>query len=539
MDYGHAVRFGIFPTPSADRVDRLLALTTVAEKSGLDLVTIQDHPYQPAHLDTWTLLSFLGARTQTITLAPNVVNLPLRLPTVLAKAVASLDVLTQGRVELGIGAGAFWTPIEAAGGPRRSPGEAVTALAEAIDILRQCWRGGRVDLDGEHYRVHGYRAGPPPTHPVPIWVGAYKPRMLRLTARLADVWIPSMGYADPPALPALNQAIDEAAQAVDRDPTRIRRAYNIVGRFGTTAGFLEGPAGVWAEQLAELTVAQGMSCYVLGTDEPDVVRRFAAEVAPAVRELVAAHRGGNVSPTADLTAAEPESARANVPGSPRAASATTQARRQGLSVRATPDDGVRRTAPVWQESTRPTRSAHPSSQSAPAQGEFTPEQNATAQHLVDVHDGLRAELAQVRQIMEQVRDGHLDAGAARSAINEMTLRQNDWTLGAYCASYCRILTAHHSLEDAAIFPHLRSRDPGLDAVLDRLEQEHRIIHDVLERLDRALVAVVVADTGTAGPGADDFDRLQHELDVLTDTLLSHLAYEERELIEPLARFGFG
>jgi hemerythrin-like domain-containing protein len=112
----------------------------------------------------------------------------------------------------------------------------------------------------------------------------------------------------------------------------------------------------------------------------------------------------------------------------------------------------------------------------------------------------------------------------------MTMRQNNWTVGAYCASYCRLVTTHHSLEDQALFPRLRAADPRLEAVIDRLGEEHLVIHDVLERVDRALVAFV---GGPDGAGA-----LRATVDLLTDTLLSHLSYEERELVEPLSRLGY-
>jgi len=118
----------------------------------------------------------------------------------------------------------------------------------------------------------------------------------------------------------------------------------------------------------------------------------------------------------------------------------------------------------------------------------------------------------------------------RSAINQMTLRQNSWTLGAYCASYCRIVTGHHTLEDQAVFPHLRAAEPGLAPVLDRLADEHKTIHQVLEDVDAALVEHL--------RNAEGFDGLQEAADILSDALLSHLAYEEAQLVEPLARHGF-
>ena len=159
------------------------------------------------------------------------------------------------------------------------------------------------------------------------------------------------------------------------------------------------------------------------------------------------------------------------------------------------------------------------------------------QHLVDVHDGLRAELTQVRDVLGQVRQGHLSAGQARSAVNTMTLRQNSWTLGAYCEAYCRFVTGHHTLEDRSLFTHLRRTEPGLGPVLDRLEQEHEVIHAVLEEFDRALVRLVTDDViGRSGAAA--LDEVQRVVDRLSETLLDHLSYEEEQLVEPLDRHGF-
>ena len=119
----------------------------------------------------------------------------------------------------------------------------------------------------------------------------------------------------------------------------------------------------------------------------------------------------------------------------------------------------------------------------------------------------------------------------------MAMRQNNWTLGAFCESYCRIVTGHHTLEDRSVFTHLRRSEPDLGAVLDRLEQEHHVIADVLEQVDDALVGLVGSEPYGA-PATEALAELQRALDLLTDTLLSHLAYEERELIPPLARHGF-
>ncbi|MEU5940594.1 LLM class flavin-dependent oxidoreductase [Micromonospora sp. NPDC047548] len=515
-DYGHELLFGSFLTPAADRPEQVVALAKLCEQVGLDLATFQDHPYQPSYLDTWTLMSFLAAATSRIRLAGNVLNLPLRQPVVLARSVASLDRLTGGRVEVGLGAGAFWDAIEASGGRRLTPAQAVDALDEAIRVIREVWaadRRGMVRVDGEHYRVVGAKRGPAPAHQVGIWVGAYKPRMLRLVGRAADGWLPSLAYLPkgPAELVDLNALVDEGAAAAGRDPRSVRRLLNLSGRFTRArSGFLAGPPEQWVEEVAGLALEHGTSGFILGTDDPTAIQIFAQEVAPAVRELVASERA---EPGTRAKAVEEQ--REVV----EAGAATT------LAVAPTPDPAVRLTGHrLWDESTRPV--APP----APAGHVYTPHAQAVGAHLVDVHDHLRQELGQVRDLLQQVRRGVVSAGAARAALNEMTMRQNNWTLGAYCAAYCTVVTQHHGLEDNSIFPHLRRSDAGLGPVLDRLEQEHVVIHEVVEGVDRALVNLI--------RDPDDFTELQEAVDLLTDTLLSHLSYEEQSIVEPLARYGF-
>ncbi|WFE40490.1 LLM class flavin-dependent oxidoreductase [Micromonospora sp. WMMD998] len=513
-EHGHELTFGGFLTPAAGRPEQVVALATLCEQVGLDLVTFQDHPYQPGFLDTWTLMSYVAAATDRIGLAGNVLNLPLRQPVVLARSVASLDLLTGGRIDLGLGAGAFWDAIEATGGRRLSPGAAVDALDEAIQVIREVWdtdRRGMIRVAGEHYRVVGAKRGPAPAHPVGIWVGAYKPRMLRLVGRSADGWLPSLAYLPkgPDELPALNALVDDGARAAGRDPAAIRRMLNVTGTFArASTGFLAGPPEQWVEELVGLTLEHGITTFILGSDEPRAIQVFAQEVAPAVRELVAAER--------------------TAPGSGARAVAEEQAATGGptaLAVTPTPDPGVRLSARrLWDEADRPSAPPAPAGHVYPARGQ------AAGQHLVDVHDHLRQELAQVRDLLEQVKRGTVSPGGARAALNEMTMRQNNWTLGAYCAAYCTVVTQHHGLEDASIFPHLRRSDAGLAPVLDRLEEEHVVIHGVVESVDRALVELI------RSPG--DFTALQDAVDLLTDTLLSHLSYEEHQIVEPLARHGF-
>src|SRR6202051_3433035 len=145
MDYGHPVRFGVFINPIA-LAEQSLGVAVLPDELGFDLLGLQDHPYQSRFLDAWTLLTAMAMRTKRAQVFTDVANLPLRPAALLAKAAASLDLLTGGRVELGLGAGAFWQPIVAMGGPHRTKLESVDALDEAIDIVRLWWsdeRSGR------------------------------------------------------------------------------------------------------------------------------------------------------------------------------------------------------------------------------------------------------------------------------------------------------------------------------------------------------------------------------------------------------------
>ena len=284
MDYGREIQFGVFVTPATMNPTRALDVASIADEVGFDLIGVQDHPYQWRFFDTMTLLTAMAMRTHRITLFPDVASLPMRAPAVLAKAAASLDVLSGGRFELGLGAGGFWEAIKAMGGSVRTPGESVSALEEAIHVTRLMWSGERnLKFDGRFYQLSGVNAGPKPAHDMGIWLGAYRPRMLAITGRLADGWVPSLGYVKPDDLTAANQRIDDAARAAGRDPKSIRRVLNY--------GY---PIDVdTADTLAALVLEHGMDSFLVSEDgdEPrEPLTRFMSEVAPRVREKVAEAR---------------------------------------------------------------------------------------------------------------------------------------------------------------------------------------------------------------------------------------------------------
>ena len=295
-DYGAPLQFGLSITPEAAEVEAIRDLAQVADSTGLDLIAIQDHAYNHTFLDTWTLITYLAAQTREIHFMPDVADLPLRPPTMLAKAVATLDRLTDGRAELAIGAGAFWDPIAGMGGPRRSPSEAVAATEEALDILGQALAAnGRVVLHGRHYTVPGYNPGPRPAHDLRLWVGAQQPRMLELIGRKAGGWVCALSiYISPDEVPRRQQTIDTAATRAGRHPSEIRRLYNVVGSIGPRRGGqgLHGPRELWIETLTRWATDRGFDTFIYWPVEPSPqqVRLFGEEVVPRVLEDVNATR---------------------------------------------------------------------------------------------------------------------------------------------------------------------------------------------------------------------------------------------------------
>jgi alkanesulfonate monooxygenase SsuD/methylene tetrahydromethanopterin reductase-like flavin-dependent oxidoreductase (luciferase family) len=300
--YGREVEFGYFLSPDAADPDGVLRTADLADELGYDLLGVQDHPYQRAHLDSLALLGVILARTQRIRVFQAVGNVPLRPPAVYAKAAATLDLLSGGRFEAGLGGGGYLGPAHAMGAAELTPGESIEALEEAVAILRESWSGARsVRFDGRHYQLDGMKPGPAPAHPIGIWLGTAKPRALALTGRVADGWFaPLMNYMPPEAAAEAQAVIDGAAREASRDPNEIRRIYNVVGAFAEAAPeptrdtdeAIVGPPDHWAEVLAHLVLNVGFDSFTLATPpDPDTLRIFIEEVAPQVRERVAAARG--------------------------------------------------------------------------------------------------------------------------------------------------------------------------------------------------------------------------------------------------------
>jgi alkanesulfonate monooxygenase SsuD/methylene tetrahydromethanopterin reductase-like flavin-dependent oxidoreductase (luciferase family) len=278
--------FGLNVDPNTDGLPAAARIAAIADTSGLEYAGIQDHPYSPDLVDTLTQITWLAARTSQVHLFPNVADLPLRPPAMLAKQAATIDILSGGRFELGLGAGAYHDGIVGLGGPRRTTGQARQALGEAIDILRASWAGQPYSYEGEYYQVPQARPGPLPAHDIGIWLGVSGPRAARLLGAKADGWSVTANYVPPERARELCDIITDAAGEAGRDPERIVRLYNLMGLITPDSrDLLHGPAGQWIDTLVTLYTDVGMNTFVFWPDD-DRERQssiFAEEIVPAVR----------------------------------------------------------------------------------------------------------------------------------------------------------------------------------------------------------------------------------------------------------------
>jgi alkanesulfonate monooxygenase SsuD/methylene tetrahydromethanopterin reductase-like flavin-dependent oxidoreductase (luciferase family) len=286
------LRFGVSLDPGVPPGETF-ALAAAAEAAGLDLVAVQDHPYQPAHLDTWTLVTALGLRTSRIGVTTDVADLALRPPALLAKAAATLAVLTGGRFELGVGGGGIPDGIASMGGRRRSPAETVAFTEESLHILRFAFAGQPVRLVSDQHAIEGYTPGPVPERPPGLWLGAQFPRMLAVAGRAADGWVcPLNIYVPPDEVPPRQRIVDNAARAAGRMPSDVRRVYNVIGTIGRQphGPGITGDPERWADTLSGWVMDLGFDTFVFWpvADARAQIEAFAAEVVPGVRARVAA-----------------------------------------------------------------------------------------------------------------------------------------------------------------------------------------------------------------------------------------------------------
>ncbi|MEU6879500.1 LLM class flavin-dependent oxidoreductase [Streptomyces sp. NPDC046712] len=301
----HHVVFGFGAHSTVDDQPELLRMTELADREGLDLFSLSDHPYIGARLDAYATLGFVLGHTRRLAGFANVTNLPTRPPAMLARAVTTLSALSGGRVVLGMGAGGLWDRIADMGVPPLSAGEAVEAFEEAIVLVKKLSGGGPpVTFQGRHYQVKDIEPAAEPAPPV--WTGSVGRKSLAATGRVADGWIP--GHAADwlsERYRGSRPVIDEAATAVGREPGEIRTVFNLPGRItdrpsaATRDGegrWIGGSPDQWVEELTGAVLEHGASGFVLfsprgGTPDIASLGRWAGEIVPAVREAIAKEAG--------------------------------------------------------------------------------------------------------------------------------------------------------------------------------------------------------------------------------------------------------
>lgn len=290
------VLFGVNIDPLHDYAT-VLRHTRLAESLGLDHALMQDHAYNPRFMETWTLLAALAGATERITLGPNVLTTPFRFPAMIAKEAATFDRVSNGRLLLGLGAGANAEGIVAMGGPDLlAKGETFRAFRDALEIIRGLWasHGEPYSHEGDILSVHDVRFGPIPERRIPIITGAMGPQSLRLTARLGDGISLSTTYVPAENLPWFRNQLDEGARANGRDPSSLRLYFNIMGHIETSPRGMRAKPGVyvgdiawWIERMAAL-VEDGVDAFTfwpVAGDTEAQFRLFAEEIVPHVRRV--------------------------------------------------------------------------------------------------------------------------------------------------------------------------------------------------------------------------------------------------------------
>ncbi len=299
------VVFGFGAHSGIDDGPDLLRMAARADRDGLDLFSLSDHPYLGERLDAYATIGFVLGRTRHLAGFANVTNLPTRPAPMPARSVTSLSALSGGRVVLGMGAGGLWDRIADMGVRRLSAGEAVEAFEEAITLVRMLSGGGPpVTHSGRHYQVSEIE--PAPVAAPPVWTGSVGRRSLAATGRVADGWIP--GHAADWLSPRYRESrpiIDAAAAAAGRDPRAVRTVFNVPGRVtgrpqaatrDRDGRWLGGSPAQWVDELTAAVLDHDAAGFMLfspagGAPDTTALGRWAGEIAPAVREAVGGDRG--------------------------------------------------------------------------------------------------------------------------------------------------------------------------------------------------------------------------------------------------------
>jgi alkanesulfonate monooxygenase SsuD/methylene tetrahydromethanopterin reductase-like flavin-dependent oxidoreductase (luciferase family) len=282
------LRYGLKFSQQVHPIDVHVDVWRIADEAGFDhiwgfdhLIALGSDPAAPI-FDGWTALGAMAAITKRARMGLNVTGNLYRHPGLLAKIAVTVDHLSNGRLEFGIGTGWNEPEFTQFALPFPSAGDRVTMLDESLKTMKLLWSEPRSTYKGRFYELKDAIAEPKPIqrpHP-PIWIGSKGDRMLRLTARHADVWHSNAGpFLDSVAL---NKALDAACMKADRDPSSIRRSISV--RFTTAEETLKSAKAAIDAGFTELLVMTGAVQNVSAGDPRKRVEELAA-LLPRLRGL--------------------------------------------------------------------------------------------------------------------------------------------------------------------------------------------------------------------------------------------------------------
>jgi alkanesulfonate monooxygenase SsuD/methylene tetrahydromethanopterin reductase-like flavin-dependent oxidoreductase (luciferase family) len=310
----HRIEFGVYIPQIAFSFDEMLQRAVLCEELGIDSFWMFDHLYAPglpgyAAFEGWTLATALLARTSTLRVGHLVLDNNLRHPALLARMATTLDVISDGRLELGLGSGSYEAEHHEGGFPWGGGRERSTRLAESLEIVTRMFAGDPTTFEGEHYQVRGLPNLPRPTQTPrpPIHLGGVGERYtLPLAARYADVWNAPTYALD--RWEAASISLDAECERRDRDPATLRRSLESVlvlaadeaglaaaravadRRYAGPAwqveegGFVGTPAAV-VDRIGEC-VAKGITLFIFlpfDRGHEETLRLLATEVVPHFR----------------------------------------------------------------------------------------------------------------------------------------------------------------------------------------------------------------------------------------------------------------
>jgi F420-dependent oxidoreductase-like protein len=223
----HRIKFGVQALQGMPDYSSLKRVVLECERLEFDSVWVYDHlqfTYGPT-LECWTVLSALAEATKRIRIGTLVTCNAYRYPSILAKMVATVDMISNGRLNFGIGAGWLEEEAIAYGIPFPRGGERVQMVDEALTIIKQLWTKDRAQFRSSHYSVDNAICLPKPTQKPypPILVGGGGPKMLRVIAKHADAW--DVGFSTPDEIKTYHAKLEEACREVNRDPSTIENTY--------------------------------------------------------------------------------------------------------------------------------------------------------------------------------------------------------------------------------------------------------------------------------------------------------------------------